>query len=142
MTFSVLRCFIFGLIGLVLNGCPLPGLYPPKTPETTLETKLFAQGLEQYLTAGDLTTLKLLPKEYPQGAWRTKAEGVIDLADKQQKLQIQLDQAEQKLLLCKDERDLALCRKEKEALAQDNQLLESTLKRLKEVLIETELHAK
>jgi hypothetical protein len=142
MTFSILRWFTFGLISLILSGCPLPSLFQPKTPETALETKLFARGLEEYLTTGDLTTLILLPQEYPQGAWRTKAEGIIELADKHQKRQRQLEQAEQNLLLCKDEKDLALCRKEKEALTQDNQLLESTLKRLKEVLIDTELHAK
>jgi hypothetical protein len=96
------------------------------------EAELFAQGLDQYLATGQLTTLNLLSKQYPQGEWRTRAEGIVDMA--KQKLQ-QHTQTQH------DNQGLTQCLAEKDLLAQDNKILEVTLERLKQVLIDSELRA-
>ncbi len=94
------------------------------------EAKLFAQGFDQYLETGHLTTLKLLPKQYPQGEWRTRAEGVIDIVKQQQQQQTQIKQINQGLKQCKAEKDL---------LVEDNKVLQVTLEQLKQAIIDTEL---
>ena len=139
MTTSMTRWFSLLLACLMLAGCSLPLQDVPVTEEVvpeiieieeTKETELFARGLDQYIASGDLTTLKLLPQQYPQGEWRTKAEGIIDIAEQQRQQQVRLE---------KKEKSLDHCQKEKAFLAQDNKILEVTLERLKQVLIDMEL---
>ncbi len=103
----------------------------PQSPVSG-EAELFAQGLDQYLATGDLTTLHLLSKQSPQGEWRARADGIIDMARRQQQLQAQ-DQ--------KNNQTLTNCLAEKRLLVEDNKILETTLERLKQVLIDTELKA-
>lgn len=115
------------LVCLVITGCSsMPMLNTPAAEEKAL----FAQGLDQYLASGELATLTLLVEKYPQGEWSTRAKGLIELAKQQQQQHGQLQKKEQQL---------AHCRTEKNALAADNQTLEVTLDRLKQVLIDTEL---
>ena len=94
------------------------------------ERELFTQGLDQYLASGELTTLTLLVETHPQGEWSSRAKDLIELAKQQQQQHGQLQKKEQQL---------AHCRTEKNALAADNQTLEVTLDRLKQVLIDMEL---
>jgi len=130
------------LLCLLMSGCSLPILNLPATQET----ELFAQGLDRYLATGDQRTLKRLPQEYPHGKWRSKAEGVLRMIAQQrqqqaeqQQQQEQREQAEQLQEQREQvEQQLALCQREKNALVQDNQLLEETLKQLKEALIDSE----
>jgi cell division septum initiation protein DivIVA len=100
-----------------------------KAPVTG-EAELFAQGLDQYLATGELTTLNLLSKQYPQGEWRARADGLIEMAKQQQQQHAQ-DQ--------KNNQGLSQCQAEKHLLVEDNKILEATLERLKQVLIDTEL---
>ena len=126
MTTTKTRWFSTILVCLILTGCSLPILNRPATEET----KLFAQGLDQYIESRDLSSLKLLTQQYPQGEWRTRAEGIIDIAQQQQQQQNRLE---------KKNKELAHTQLEKKALFQDNKILEVTLERLKQVLIDMEL---
>ncbi len=129
MTLAITRWSLWLLVCLALIGCSSLPMY--KKPATQ-EAELFAHGLDQYLATGDLTTLNLLSKQYPQGEWRTRAEGIMAMAKQhlQQHTQTQ-----------HDNQGLTQCLAEKELLAQDNKILEVTLERLKRVLIESELRA-
>jgi hypothetical protein len=100
--------------------------------QVTGEAELFAQGLDQYLATGELATLQLLSKQYPQGEWRARADGIIDMAKRQQQQQAQAQ---------KNDQSLTKCQAEKRLLVEDNKSLEATLERLKQVLIDTELKA-
>jgi hypothetical protein len=133
MTIAITRWFYPLLVGLVLTGC---SNLPMLNVAGTEETKLFAQGLDQYIESGDLATLKLLPQQYPQGEWRTKAKGLIEMAERQQKARLQ-----QETQLQQEARELGQCKTENDALVEDNQILEVTLERLKQVLIDMELRA-
>ena len=116
-------CFRF-LVCLVMTGCSgMPTLSNPAAEER----ELFIQGLDQYLASGELTTLTLLVETHPQGEWSSRAKDLIEQA-KLQHGQLQ-----------KKDQQLAHCRTEKNALAADNQTLEVTLERLKQVLIDMEL---
>ena len=126
------RWFFLPLFCLMLSGCGLP-MAKMTNLSTGEETRLFAQGLDEYLASGDLTNLKLLSQKYPPGEWRTKAEGILAMAEQQRLQQTQLK---------KSEKELADYKKEMDSLIQDKLLLEGTLKRLKEALIDTELRAK
>ncbi len=134
MTLALSRWFFLLLMCLSLTGCSLPMF----NMAAANEAELFAQGLDQYIASGELTTLKRLPQQYPQGEWRIKAAAIIDMVKQQRQLQAQLEKKDQQLALCQSDKDLANCKKEQDALVQDNQMLEETLKRLKEVLIDTE----
>ncbi|NOR49968.1 MAG: hypothetical protein GQ530_02900 [Desulfuromonadales bacterium] len=143
MTTVMIRWFSPLLVCLVLAGCILPTL----KPSTTEEAEFFAQGMDQYIKSGDLATLKVLPQLYPQGEWRVRAEIVIntaetisDAAEQQQLLQDQ--QAKLHAQQEKNKKELAQCRQEKEFIFQDSKILEVTLERLKQVLIDMELRAK
>ena len=125
----ITRLFAPLLVGLVLAGC---SSLPMLNISGAEESELFAQGLDQYIASGELTTLKLLPQRYPQGEWRTRAEGLIGMAERQQ---------QQKARLQQETQELAQCKTEKDALVEDNQILEVTLERLKQVLIDMELRA-
>lgn len=109
------------MVCFVVIGCSLP----TPTGSVPEEAELFALGLDEYFAYGDLTSLQRLPQQYPQGEWRPRAEGVIDMAKAQAKLE-------------EKDRELASCQKDKDALAQDILVLEETLEQLKEVLIDTE----
>lgn len=125
MTFVITRWFFLLLIYMLVTGCSLPAL----NLSTEKEAELFAQGLDQYLASDDPKTLQQLSQQYPQGKWRIRAETIIDMVKEQRQLQAQLG---------RQERDLTLCRQDKVNLFQDNQMLEETLNRLKEVLVDTE----
>lgn len=179
MTTAKIRWFSLLLVCLMLAGCNRPMVdmplvdmpmvdMPMQNRQESEETKLFAQGLDQYIEYRDLTALKLLPQQYPQGEWRTRAEGIIDIAEQQMAQQKSLDeknaelakiQKQQELLdkknaelakiqkqhdqqqarLEKKDEELAHTLQEKEVLFQDNKILEVTLERLKQVLIDMEL---
>ena len=130
MTTAITRWSFRLLVCLVVTGCSsMPLLNSPATEEADL----FARGLDQYLASGELSTLALVPEKYPQGEWRTRADGVIALAEKQQ---------QQHVLLQKKEKQTNRCQAERDALVKDNQILEETLERLKQVLIDMELRGK
>ena len=141
------------LVCLVLTGCSLPIQNTPAREDNEQsgqgldqcvesrdlealnrsereETELFAHGLDQYIEFRDLTTLKLLPQQYPQGEWRSRAEGIIDITEQQQQQQSRLEERD---------KELAYSEREKKVLFQDNKILEVTLERLKQVLIDMEL---
>jgi len=168
MTTVKIRLCSLLLVCLVLAGCSLPMLdMPMQSSQKSEETKLFAQGLDQYIKTRNLTTLKRLPEEYPQGEWRARAEGIVDIAERQiaqqkylemqneelikiQKQQemknkeftkIQRQKEQQQARLEKKDEELAQTQQEKEVLFQDNKILEVTLERLKQVLIDMELRA-
>lgn len=126
MKMVLIRWFFPPLLCLVLAACSLPEI----NLSAKKETEFFAEGLDRYVETGDLTLLKRLPHEYPQGEWRSRAEGLIEIAEQQQ---------QQQSLLKNKSRQLAHARQEKEVLFQDNQMLEVTLERLKQVLIDMEL---
>jgi len=126
MTAVIIRWLSPLLIGLLLTGCSLPLL----EESSTEETEYFALGLDQYIASGDLTALKLLSQQYPQGEWRTKAEGLVDKAERHQ------------ARLKDKEKQLEQAQKEKATLVQNNQELEVTLEQLKQVLIDMELKTK
>jgi hypothetical protein len=149
MTSATIRAIFFPLVFLVLTGCTLPAM----SISENKESKLFAEGLDRYITASDTTTLEQLPLLYPQGEWRVRAETILDLADQKLHHQALLNSNKKELAKCQDEKkelikcqvekkELAKCQDEKMALIQDNKMLEATLNQLKEVLIDTELKAK
>jgi len=80
MTATIIRWLSPLLICLVLTGCSLP----LQNLSSTEEIEYFARGLDQYIASGDLTILKRLPQQYPQGEWRTKAEGLVGKAEQHQ----------------------------------------------------------
>ncbi len=160
MMTAITRWFSPLLVYLVLTGCSLPVLSMSAREESELsaqeidqsiesrdletlntsereETELFANGLDQYIESRDLTILKLLPQQYPQGKWRTRAEGIINIAEQHQQQQQQ--QQQQQTQLEKTDKELVHSQREKEFLFQDNIILEVTLERLKQVLIDMEL---
>ena len=108
------------------------------------EAELFGQGFDQYLESGDLNALNLLQKAYPQGDWWLRAEGVIEMAKRQQEQEAQLKEIKVKAAkvkateLKKKDQQLSSCQSEKAFLVKDNQMLEVTLERLKQVLIDVE----
>jgi hypothetical protein len=143
MTIAMVRWFSPLLVCLVLAGCNMP----MPDPSTTEEAEFFAQGMDQYIKSGELATLKVLPQLYPHGEWRARADAIINAsemindAEEQQRLL----QNRQKKLQDQQEKfnkELAQCRQGKEFLFQDNKILEVTLERLKQVLIDMELRAK
>jgi hypothetical protein len=126
---AITRWSLWLFVCLALVGCSSLTISNKPAAE---EAELFAQGLDQYLATGQLTTLTLLPKQYPQGEWRTRAEGIIDMA----KQKLHQDTQTQH-----DNQGLTQCLAEKDLLAKDNKILEVTLERLKQVLIDSELRA-
>ena len=119
MTRTISWCCLWLLACFLVSGCSsLPALLKlPAAKDTELaaqkETELFAQGLDQYLESGDLKTLSLVPKTYPQGDWRFRAEGLIAVAKQQQQHAAELQKKQQKF---------ADCEAEKAFLIKDNQL--------------------
>jgi small-conductance mechanosensitive channel len=154
MNLSMIRLIPF----LLIAGCSLPAINLPVTGEA----KLFAEGLDYYITTNDTTTLEQLPLLYPEGNWRNRAESILDMAEalhQHKSLELQqktlLEMKDQEIKNClayksitgnqdeiKTSEELGRCVEEKNALMQDNKMLEATLNQLKEVLIDTELKAK
>ena len=116
------------LLIFALAGCGAPMFNLP----TPAERKLFAQGLDQYGQTGDIRILETLPQEYPEGEWSRRAEIVMQLIEEQRR---------QTAALAREQKSLADCQKEKAYLASDNQMLESTLEQLKQLLIDMEMRA-
>jgi len=150
MTRTITRWCLWLLCCSVVSGCSNLSelLHMPAANEADLstqkETEQFAQGLDQYLASGDLSTLRQLSKTYPQGAWRPRAEGLIKIAERQQEQEARLKENKVKNILQnaaelkKKDQQLASCETEKAFLVKDNQMLEVTLERLKQVLIDVE----
>jgi hypothetical protein len=127
MTTAIPRGSFWFLICLIVSGCS--NVPSPQTIATD-DSDLFAQGLDQYLDTGKLDDLSLFVAKDPQGAWQTRAQGIIDMAALQRQQQANLQQKNQ---------DLTRCRGDKGVLLEDNHALEEKLKRLKQVLIDMEL---
>jgi len=129
------------LVSVVLVGCQ--GLHLQQKTSLT-ETESFASGLDQYIETGDLQPLKMLPKEYPDGAWGPRAELVVKLAEQQEQLvadkekTIGLKEAGQKKQTLLKDQELARCDNEMAALRQNNQDLTKTIDQLKKLLIDME----
>ena len=142
MTIAMIRWFSPLLVCLMLAGCSLPA----PDSSTTEEAEFFAQGMDQYIKSGELATLKVLPQLYPHGEWRARAEAIISTAEtssdaKEQQRLLQNQQKKLQGQQKKINKELAQCRQGKEFLFQDNKILEVTLERLKQVLIDMELRA-
>ena len=131
MTIALIRWFaLIFLACFLLTGCGSIPIFSP--PPKTLETEHFAQGIDQYIASGDLTILKQISEKSPQKEWRTRAEAIIAMDNKQKQQREQTKKAEE---------DLSQCQLEKNHLLEDNQILEKTLTRLKDLLIDTERRA-
>jgi DNA polymerase/3'-5' exonuclease PolX len=135
------RWLFFLLVSVVLAGCQ--GLHLQQKGSLT-EAESFAKGLDQYIETGDLQPLKMLPKEYPDGAWGPRAELVVRLAEQQEQLVADKDKTigvkeagQTKQALRKDQ-ELARCDNEMAALRKNNQDLTKTIDQLKKLLIDME----
>ena len=145
MTTALHRWLTVLLVCVVLTGCQ--GL-PLLQKGSMTETESFAQGLDQYIATGDLQPLKLLPQEYPDGAWGPRAELVVKLAEQQEKCVADKETmtdakagGKKQQPLLKD-KELARCQDEMAALRQNNQELEETIAQLKKLLIDMESRSK
>jgi hypothetical protein len=129
------------LVSVVLAGCQSPHL---QQKASLTETESFARGLDQYIETGDLQSLKMLAKDYPDGAWGPRAVLVVRLAEQQEQLvadkekTIGLQEAGQKKQVLKKDQELARCDNEMAALRQNNQDLTKTIDQLKKLLIDME----
>jgi len=129
------------LVSVVLAGCQ--GLHLQQKASLT-EAEFFAKGLDQYIETGDLQPLRMLPKEYPDGAWRPRAELVVRLAEQQEQLvadkkkMIGVQEAGQKQQTLKKDQELSRCDNEVAALRESNQELTKTIDQLKKLLIDME----
>ena len=135
------RWLFFLLVSVVLAGCQ--GLHLQQKTSLT-ETESFAKGLDQYIETGDLQPLKMLPKEYPDGEWRPRAELVVKLAEQHEQLvadkekTIGLKEAGQKKQALQKDQELTRYDNEMAALRQSNQELTKTIDQLKKLLIDME----
>jgi len=135
------RWLFFLLVSVVLAGCQ--GLHLQQKGSLT-EADSFAKGLDQYIETGDLQPLKMLPKEYPDGAWGPRAELVVRLAEQQEQLvadkkkTIGLKEAGQKQPALQKDQELTPCDSEVAALKESNQELTKTIDQLKKLLIDME----
>lgn len=145
-----------------LTACSLPGFPNADRAGATL----FARGIDEYLAGDELIALQQLADQDPQDPWQPRAAALLalieELEQKQQQALQQIQQQElhgnlllsgieQQLIDCRQQRatdlevrtqEMALCQREKTALSQDVKILEDTLTRLKDVLIQTERQAK
>ena len=135
------RWLFFLLVSVVLAGCQ--GLHLQQKGSLT-EAESFAKGLDQYIETGDLQPLKMLPKEYPDGAWGPRAELVVRLAEQQEQLvadkkkTIGVKEAGQKQQALQKDQELTRCDNEVAALRESNQELTKTIDQLKKLLIDME----
>jgi len=135
------RWLFFLLVSVVLAGCQ--GLHLQQKGSLT-EAESFAKGLDQYIETGDLQPLKMLPKEYPDGAWGPRAESVVRLAEQQEQLvadkkkTIGVKEAGQKQQALQKDQELTRCDSELAALKESNQELTKTIDQLKKLLIDME----
>ena len=135
------RWLFFLLVSVVLAGCQ--GLHLQQKGSLT-EAESFAKGLDQYIETGDLQPLKMLPKEYPDGAWGPRAELVVRLAEQQEQLvadkqkTIGVKEAGQKQQALQKDQELTRCDNEVTALKESNQELAKTIEQLKKLLIDME----
>ena len=76
MTTVKIRLCSLLLVCLVLAGCSLPMLdMPMQSSQKSEETKLFAQGLDQYIKTRNLTTLKRLEHHHTAGKTAVQVPG-------------------------------------------------------------------
>ena len=135
------RWLFFLLVSVVLAGCQ--GLHLQQKGSLT-EAESFAKGLDQYIETGDLQPLKMLPKEYPDGAWGPRAELVVRLAEQQEQhvadkqKTIGVKEAGQKQQALQKDQELTRCDSEVAALKESNQELTKTIDQLKKLLIDME----
>ena len=135
------RWLFFLLVSVVLAGCQ--GLHLQQKGSLT-EAESFAKGLDQYIETGDLQPLKMLPKEYPDGAWGPRAELLVRLAEQQgqlvadKKKTVGVKDAGQKQQALQKDQELTRCDSELAALKESNQELTKTIDQLKKLLIDME----
>jgi len=135
------RWLFFLLASIVLAGCQ--GLHLQQKGSLT-EAESFAKGLDQYIETGDLQPLKMLPKEYPDGAWGPRAELLVRLAEQQGQLvadtkkTVGVKDAGQKQQALQKDQELTRCDSELAALKESNQELTKTIDQLKKLLIDME----
>ena len=135
------RWLFFLLVSVVLAGCQ--GLHLQQKGSLT-EAESFAKGLDQYIETGDLQPLKMLPKEYPDGAWGPRAEVLVRLAEQQEQLvadkkkTVGVKEAVQKQQALQKDQELTRCDSELAALKESNQELTKTIDQLKKLLIDME----
>jgi len=127
------------LAGLVLTGCSLPIL----NMSATGETQFFADSMDQLIESGDLSSMKRLPELYPQGQWRARTEYIIDLAETNTKMsetssELLKSTKKMEAQLAQKDKEFAACQLETDHVRKDNEMLEATLVRLKELLIDME----
>jgi len=135
------RWLFFLLVSVVLAGCQ--SLHLQQKGSLT-EAESFAKGLDQYIQTGDLQHLKMLPKEYPDGAWGPRAESVVRLAEQQEQLvadkkkTVGVKEAGQQQQALQKDQELTRCDSELAALKESNQELTKTIDQLKKLLIDME----
>lgn len=150
------------LVAILLTGCssipPTWDLPENRTSDT------FAKGLDQYISSGDPTSLRLLAEKDVQGEWGLRANAILKLNEKNAGLNQdvaglnkevaglnkeiaglnkEIDSLNQKLgnqqvQLQKKEQQLSRTQETKELLSRDNEILEVTLERLRQALSDLE----
>jgi len=126
MTPAKLRLFSLLSACLLASGCSqFPAL---KIPDLG-DSRDFGKGLDSYRADGDPKILKSLPP----GEWRTRADYVLKVDKERQK---------NSDLLKKKTEEMEILQLEVNRLHQEIKNLETTLNKLKEVLIDTELQPK
>jgi chromosome segregation ATPase len=126
-------------------------------PQVNRASENFAQGLDQYIASGDPTLLRLVAEQDVLGEWGMRADAILKLNEKivslkkeivglnkevdnlnkeiaglNQKLENQQDQLKIK------EQQLSRTQETKQLLSRDNEILEVTLERLRQALIDLE----
>lgn len=119
---------LIGLLLILLSG--LMGCSPSLLNLSSLEEQgTFARGLDQYAQTGETRILETLSQQDPESDWTRRAGTVLQLVT---------GQRQQAAALAEERQELADCRKENNYLAEDNQMLEATLEKLKQLLIDME----
>lgn len=119
---------LIGLLLFLLSG--LMGCSPPLLNLSSFdEQRTFARGLDQYSQTGETRILETLSQQDPKSDWSRRAETVLQLIT---------EQHQQAAALAKEQQELVECRQENTYLAGDNQMLEETLEKLKQLLIDME----
>ena len=119
---------LIGLLLILLSG--LLGCSPSLLNLPSLdEQRTFARGLDQYAQTGETRILETLSQQDPKSDWPRRAETVLQLVTEQRR---------QAAALAKEQQELTECLQENAYLAGDNQMLEATLEKLKQLLIDME----
>jgi chromosome segregation ATPase len=110
----------------------------------------FANGLDQFITTGDLTSLRLVAEKDVLGEWGMRAEAIVKLHEKNATLNKEVAGlnkeiatlneilGNQQAQLKKKEEQLSHTQETKELLTRDNEILEVTLERLRQAMVDLE----